>query len=97
MQRSSRASCRKLDSFASLQVGSSAERGEAKLSQWTHNICGACWNAKPENKDRQFDAAARGGQGPPDVCCWCGAGNRDGIYLRASPEELKCRGNHAKE
>ncbi len=56
------------------------------MSRWTHAICAKCWAERnPEQPLRSEDA----GQGPLEVCCFCGRSTDDGIYLRADPSEPK--------
>ena len=50
--------------------------------KFTHSICVKCWNRmKPS-----FHTTEQGG-GPIEICCFCGEETREGIYVRAAPEE----------
>lgn len=57
-------------------------------SKFTHNICNSCWVKRhPNRRPLQID-------GPPDLCCFCGEANADGIYVRHDPDELFCKREH---
>ena len=62
------------------------------MSAWNHNICQACWNKK--NPDRE-PVRIKPAYAYLATCCYCGAENRDGIYVREDPAKMKCY--HAKE
>jgi hypothetical protein len=62
---------------------------ERKMGKWTHNICTDCWGkANPNRKATAIIAAER------DRCCFCGTWNSAGIYVRFSPNRLRCKGDH---
>ena len=61
------------------------------MSRWTHPICVACWNKRhPESQ------IAEGLVAPDESCCWCGKGTC-GIYVRADPSTVPCKGDHSPE
>lgn len=61
----------------------------ADMSAWTHLLCVACWNARnPTKPARTTDDV----NDPDDPCCACGTKTGSGIYTRANPEELLCKG-----
>jgi hypothetical protein len=63
------------------------------MSKWTHSICTSCWNER--NPDRPAITLADDFR-EIEVCCFCGENTRDGIYIRANPDEPKfCK--HDKE
>lgn len=59
------------------------------MNRWTHNICRPCWY---KLNPARFPVAIK----DPDVavCCFCGAKNEDGIYIRHDPKNLRCGGEH---
>jgi hypothetical protein len=60
-------------------------------SKWNHNICEECWfEQHPTRKPIRMEHE-------PDLCCFCGASNVDGIYVRHDPETLLCKGEHHNE
>jgi len=64
------------------------------MSKWTHAICDNCWDAQsdmPPVKMKNPDT---------EICCFCGAETKSGIYIRCDPAEIACHdttGIHAKE
>lgn len=61
------------------------------MSRWNHAICMNCWNAK--NPDREpvrlpeefLDETA-------EPCCYCGKPQQTGIFVRADPLVMPCKG-----
>jgi hypothetical protein len=52
---------------------------------WTHGICGDCWNERnlgvePVRIKPEFAVQER--------CCYCGKETTSGIYIRADPRTL---------
>ena len=56
------------------------------MSKWNHAICVSCWNEKNPGRpavsivDEHRDI---------ETCCYCGEHTRDGIYVRANPNETE--------
>jgi len=61
------------------------------MSSWTHNICPSCWRKREGDQRIPYRVSF---MLPAETCCFCGAKNTDGIYVRHSPAELRCRGEH---
>ncbi len=58
------------------------------MSRWTHNMCISCWRSlRPL---REFPVQRL--QLSTDLCCYCGAENNDGVYVRQDPTEVACEG-----
>jgi hypothetical protein len=60
------------------------------MSRWTHAICQPCWRERygvTRNVVVVRDDEERS-------CCFCGAATAAGIYVRADPATLACRGEH---
>lgn len=57
------------------------------MSKWTHNICLECWTEGNPNRIAYSVKEAE-----QEVCCVCGAQNKDGIYFRADGATLQCKG-----
>jgi hypothetical protein len=57
------------------------------MSLWNHLLCETCW--KKANPGRQAVIASSSG---PDPCCRCGKKTGSGIYVRAKPETMTCKG-----
>lgn len=59
------------------------------MSKWTHSLCEKCYSelepGRQPSKVLQPDTEA---------CCRCCAMHSDGIYYRADPNELACKGKH---
>jgi len=61
-----------------------------KSSDWTHNICWACWNKQhphqiPHHINKVLDSIAF-------ICCWCGIPTQSGILVREDPAVMhKCQ------
>ena len=62
------------------------------MSKWTHSICTPCWEFKNPNRP-----ATKFTDDTLQTCCFCGNGTSDGIYVRESPDLLRCEGIHDKE
>jgi len=58
------------------------------VTEWTHAICGDCWDEK--NPERE--TALRYTKGDKEICCFCGKNTKSGIYVRHDGEKLEC--NH---
>jgi len=61
-------------------------------SRWEHYVCGACYaGLQPGRKPtRVIDAK-------PGICCACGKRHASGIFMRANPASMACRGQHDDE
>jgi hypothetical protein len=57
------------------------------MSQWNHLLCEKCWNE--EHPDRRAMIVTSSG---PDACCRCGEKTGSGIYVRAKPDTMRCKG-----
>lgn len=59
------------------------------MAEWTHSICEVCWLALNPQREpiRMKDAQS-------ETCCKCGKEHATGIYMRANPEEMLCKGIH---
>lgn len=57
------------------------------MSAWTHNMCISCWRAL-----RPLRQIPSHKPGSTDLCCFCGAENNDGIYVRDDPTNVACEG-----
>lgn len=55
--------------------------------EWTHAICLSCWRKRQSNNNIPISTL---GGGEMEMCCWCGAPARSGIYVRAEPTGLAC-------
>lgn len=57
------------------------------MSGWTHRICGECYGKKhPE----RMPVRVLGD--PGGVCCFCGKDAGGGIFVRADPRTINCKG-----
>ena len=58
------------------------------MSRWNHALCRDCYAAREPGRDpvRLKDA-------PTVACCACGAFTGDGIYYRADPATMSCKGD----
>lgn len=57
------------------------------MSVWIHTMCAACW------KERHPDRVPIKPEEPrKEPCCGCGFDQRDGIVVRADPQEMQCKG-----
>jgi hypothetical protein len=59
------------------------------MSAWTHTLCADCW--RKQNPDRNPVRVRSAGSEP---CCACKALTADGIYVRADPTTMTCKGKH---
>ena len=59
------------------------------MSRWTHPTCEPCFVKR--YPDRQ---PVRLRDPELETCCHCGETTQSGIYTRADPESLRCRGYH---
>jgi hypothetical protein len=57
------------------------------MSKFNHLLCESCWNR--QHPDRPAVTVSSSG---PDSCCSCGNKTASGIYVRAAPDSLACRG-----
>lgn len=59
------------------------------MSKWTHTICDVCWDVLVPGRraTRMIDVER-------ETCCRCGEETVSGIYMRADPGTLLCKGNH---
>ena len=63
------------------------------MSNWTHAMCDDCW--KREHPEGRVPIRVVGGrQADFDLCCFCGALTKSGIYVRRDPSTAPCRGLH---
>lgn len=59
------------------------------MSRWTHSICMKCWRKRnPDKEPYQIPNAI------VDDCCFCGCETKEGIFIRHSPSQLRCQGEH---
>lgn len=59
---------------------------------WTHSICLTCWENREPGRE-----AVKVLAGEDEVCCFCGRGTTEGIYVREDPKDLRCQGKHEEE
>lgn len=57
---------------------------------WTHEICDKCWAKYVGDRE---PIRLREPFALHEVCCWCGAWNNSGIYVRHDPSKLTCTHN----
>lgn len=57
------------------------------MSEWTHNMCRKCWNERHPNR-RPATLVGLLESEMMSTCCFCGARNQDGIYVRADPKDV---------
>ncbi len=59
------------------------------MSKWNHSLCDKCYQELESGREpsclRKPDTEA---------CCKCGTIHSSGIYYRANPETLLCKGKH---
>jgi hypothetical protein len=63
------------------------------MPDWTHNQCIDCWTRANADTGREPIRLKKPEREP---CCFCGALNQDGIYVRADPKSaaIRCGGEH---
>ena len=61
------------------------------MSNWTHNACAGCYGRFHPGREPHVLIEAE-----LEWCCFCGAENLDGIYVRHDPGDgdLACGGDH---
>jgi ribosome-binding protein aMBF1 (putative translation factor) len=59
------------------------------MSKWEHAICEVCWRARQGARE-----PVRVVKASIETCCYCGEATRSGIYVRADPAEVVCKGIH---
>lgn len=60
------------------------------MSEWTHLVCFACWNAaNPQQPADGNDFAAKVGDETMQ-CCKCGTYTLSTIYVRTHPKNTVC-------
>ncbi len=67
------------------------------MSTWTHNICKPCW--------RLWSISVHGIEKDPvsmvnakaELCCFCGAINLNGIFVRENPKSNKLVCSHDRK
>jgi len=58
------------------------------MSQWNHAMCDPCWEKKQgPRKPVRLTLEMK-----PLLCCFCGEPTQSGIFVRANPKTVKCRG-----
>ncbi len=62
------------------------------MSRWNHSLCDECWDKRePTRKPlRVLDSQ----------CCQCGTQHKSGIFVRADPDAMPCKGEgdeHAED
>jgi hypothetical protein len=59
------------------------------MSPFTHALCEACYEWLEPGREPVMIT-------PPEqeTCCWCGKPTTSGIYYRAEPERMVCKGKH---
>lgn len=67
------------------------EAKDSDRSPWTHAICPTCWAIQKPDTPLPLGFEARGEVEP---CCYCGAIQNAGIYVRGDPAFTQCRGKH---
>ena len=60
------------------------------MSRWNHPMCQECWD-----ETRGDAVPVRMLDPDPEVCCWCGADTRSGIYVRAHPHRIAEHKEHS--
>jgi hypothetical protein len=67
------------------------------MSGWVHTICDDCWTKRSsaEGKPGRTPVQVPLGDRAAEICCFCGATTRSGIYVRENPKVTKCGGKHA--
>jgi hypothetical protein len=61
------------------------------VSRWTHAICANCWNEKhPDREPVRLKEEFLDETAVP--CCFCGKPQQSGIFMRADPFGLACKG-----
>lgn len=67
-------------------------------AKFNHNMCWSCWRAQELQRDgtmrRPVRVVGLDEEELEALCCYCGQINLEGIYVRRSPEQLPCRGQH---
>jgi hypothetical protein len=58
-------------------------------SPFRHSICDLCW-ARERGTREPVRIVPRYRE--DEVCCWCGATHRSGIYTREDPAKVPCGG-----
>lgn len=59
------------------------------MSIWYHPVCDVCWRILCDPPHREPVRMLRAGEA---VCCGCGAHTTSGIFIRADPNRMHCRG-----
>lgn len=57
------------------------------MSRWNHAQCLECWV-----RERGWQEPVRDVRAPMATCCYCGHATMMGIYRRADPETMPCKG-----
>lgn len=59
------------------------------MSRFNHSLCDRCWTEL--EPDRQ---AVKIREPSTETCCQCGDEHKSGIYYRANPDLMPCKGIH---
>ena len=58
------------------------------MSKLDHTMCDSCWEKKQPNREPvRLTISLK-----PLPCCFCGEPTQSGIFVRAHPTVVKCRG-----
>ena len=64
---------------------------------WRHTVCDSCYNERSAADDAMPETPVRLKHTELEKCCGCGVEHTSGIYIRAEPSSMQCRGNHEQE
>ena len=61
------------------------------MSKWTHAVCRQCWSERnPGREPVRVSEAYLDEKAEP--CCFCGRPQQSGIFVRAAPDQVMCKG-----
>lgn len=64
------------------------------MSRWTHAICDPCWDKHYSPRLPVRLNVTGNADEPAELCCFCGRVTLGGIFVRADPSAVKCKGEH---
>lgn len=67
------------------------------MSRWTHAICDPCFEERYPDREPVRLKYAGQPEEPAELCCFCGRVTVGGIFVRADPLTVACKGNHPDE